>query len=420
MKIGIQTWGSDGDILPFLALAEGLQAAGHQVTVAYTSVDNKDYSTISANCGFQSLKVFNRFEEGIDQAMTDIIATDDPLKQFILVMEKYFDPAVHDMYEASAQLCMDNEMVIGHIMNHTLLTATEKYNRPRVVVALAPLAIRTKHIPLFGPNLGTLLNPISWRLGDYIGRKKLFSIANDIRKKEGLPPIKSLQEKLYISKDLTLIASSPSISIRQQDWRDNIHITGELNFKNTDQQPPLPEDLKEFLKSGPAPIYITFGSISPYRVQETTELIHESVKASGCRAIIQADWDNVRQSDIKEDNIYKCNRLPHAEVFPYCALVIHHGGAGTTHAALRAGCPAIVIEHAFDQTFWGNELERLGVAGKVLHRNRITAKQLAEAIKVTINSQEMKRNAMIISKKMRAENGVKTSVRLIEERFAAS
>ena len=81
--------------------------------------------------------------------MTEIIATDDPLKQFILVMEKYFDPAVHDMYEASAQLCMDNDIVIGHIMNHTLLTATEKYNRPRVVVALAPLAIRTKHIPLF-------------------------------------------------------------------------------------------------------------------------------------------------------------------------------------------------------------------------------------------------------------------------------
>ena len=420
MKIGIQTWGSDGDILPFLALAEGLQAVGHQVTVAYTSVDNKDYATISARCGFQLRKVFDRFEEGIGQAMTEIIATNDPLKQFILVMEKYFDPAVHDMFEASVQLCMDNEIVIGHIMNHTLLTATEKYNRPRVVVALAPLAIRTKHIPLFGPNLGTLLNPISWRLGDYIGRKKLFSIANDIRKKEGLPPIKSLQQKLYISKDLTLIASSPSISIRQQDWGYNIHITGELNFKTPDHKPPFPDDLKEFLNSGPAPIYITFGSISPYRAQETTELIRESVKESGCRAIIQADWDNVRQSVIKEDSIYKCTRLPHADVFPHCSLVIHHGGAGTTHAALRTGCPAIVIEHAFDQTFWGNELERLGVAGKVLHRKRITAKQLAEAIKVTINSQEMKKNAMIISKKMQGEDGVKTSVKLIGERFEAS
>lgn len=273
---------------------------------------------------------------------------------------------------------------------------------------------------MFEPNLGSLLNPTTWRLGDYIGRKKLFSIANDIRKKEGLPPIKSLQQKLYITKNLTLIASSPSISIRQKDWGNNIHITGELNIKTPDQKPPFPDDLKEFLNSGPTPKCITFGSISPYRAQETTELIRESVKESGCRAIIQADWDNVRQSDIKEDNIYKCNRLPHAEVFPYCALVIHHGGTGTTHAALRAGCPAIVIAHAFDQTFWGNELKRLGVAGKVLHRNRITAKRLTEAINVTINSQEMKRNAMIISKKMRDENGVETSVRLIGKRFSAS
>ncbi|SFL23342.1 UDP:flavonoid glycosyltransferase YjiC, YdhE family [Nitrosomonas aestuarii] len=419
MRIGIQTWGSDGDILPFLALAEGLQAAGHQVTVAFTSVDNKDYSTISAKCGFQALKVFDRFEEGMDQAMTQIIATNDPLKQFILVMEKYFDPAVYDMYDASTQLCMDNEIVIGHMMNHTLLTAAEKYNRPRVVVALAPLAIRTKHIPLFGPNLGVLLNQITWRLGDYVGRKKLFSIANDIRNNEGLPPIKSLQRELYVSKDLTLIASSPSISIRQQDWGDNIQITGELNFKATDQKPSLPDDLEEFLNSGSAPIYITFGSISPYRAQETTELMLESVKKSGCRAIIQADWDNVH-SVMEEDSIYKCNRLPHADVFPHCSLVVHHGGAGTTHTALRAGCPAIVVEHAFDQTFWGNELKRIGVAGKVLHRNSITAEQLAKAIKATLNSQEMKRNAMVIGEKMLAENGVETSVRLITERFETS
>ncbi len=142
MRIEIQTQRSDGDILPFLALTEGLQAVGHQVTVAYTSVDNKDYSTISAKCGFQSLKVFDRIEKGIDLAMTEIIVENDPLKQCILVMQKYFDPAVHDVYEATTKLCTD----IGHMMNHALLTAAKKYNRPRLVVALAPLAIRTKQL----------------------------------------------------------------------------------------------------------------------------------------------------------------------------------------------------------------------------------------------------------------------------------
>lgn len=400
-------------------MAEGLQAAGHQVTVAYTSVDNKDYATISERCGFQSFKVFDRFDEGLDQAMTEIIATNDPLKQIILVMEKYFDPAVDDMYEASTQLCRDNDIVIGHMMNHTLLTAAEKYNRPRVVVALAPLAIRTKHIPLFGPNLGTLFNQMTWRLGDYVDRKKLFSRANEIRNREGLVPIKSLQQELYISKDLTLIASSPSISIRQPDWGDNIQIAGELNLKSPDTKPSLPVNLETFLNAGSAPVYITFGSLSPYRAEETIELIFEAIKESACRAIIQADWDNI-QSAIETDTIYKCSRLPHVDVFPRCALVVHHGGAGTTHTALRAGCPSIVIEHAFDQTFWGNELERIGVAGKVLHRNSITSKQLSTAVKNTLSSTVMKNNAMVISEKMRSEDGIKTSVKLITEKYGAS
>lgn len=419
MKIGIQTWGSDGDILPFLALAEGLQAAGHQVTVAYTSVDNKDYSTMSTKCGFQSIKVFDEFEVGMDQAMTEIVATNDPLKQMILVMEKYFDPAVKEMYKASTQLCVDNEIVIGHMMNHTLLTAAEKFNRPRIVVALAPLAIRTKHMPLFGPNLGTFFNKLTWRLGDYVGRKKLFTLANEIRSNENLPPIKSLQQELYISKDLTLIASSPSISIRQQDWSENIQICGELNFKSTDQQPSLPTDLDVFLNSGSAPIYMTFGSIAPYQIKETISLMLEAIKEAGCRAIIQADWDNIDTALISE-SVYQCSRLPHADIFPHCALVVHHGGAGTTHTALRAGCPSIVVEHAFDQTFWGNELKRIGVAGKLLHRNNITSTQLAKAIEITIESEEMKTNAILLSKKMQSEDGVETAIRLIEEKFKNS
>ena len=416
MKIGIQTWGSDGDILPFLALAEGLQTAGHQVTVAYTSVDNKDYSHIALKGGFKAVKAFDKFEVSMDEVMADIVATNDPLKQFILVMEKYFDPAVQKMYQASTQLCSENEIVIGHMMNHTLLTAAEKFNRPRLVVALAPLAIRTKYIPLFGPNLGTFFNKFTWSLGDYVGGKKLFSLAKEIRHSEGLPPLKSLQKELYISKDLTLIASSPSLSIRQKDWGDNIQICGELNFKADDTKELVPEALEDFFNSGTKPIFMTFGSMSPCNAEETIELMFEAVKESGCRAIIQADWGNI-QTDIQDENVFKCGRLPYLDVFPFCAAVVHHGGAGTTHATLRSGCPSIVVEHAFDQTFWGTELERVGVAGKVLHRNSLTASELALAIQEILNTPSFKDNALDMSAKMKAEDGVQSAIQLIEDKF---
>src|SRR5690606_25934282 len=98
---------------------------------------------------------------------------------------------------------------------HMLLTAAEISGRPRVSIALAPLAVRTNEIPLFGPNLGRFINSLTWKLGDYVGRKKMFSRAEALRQREGLPPLKSMQEQLYVSKDLTLIASSPALSPRR-------------------------------------------------------------------------------------------------------------------------------------------------------------------------------------------------------------
>ncbi len=100
-------------------------------------------------------------------------------------------------------------------------------------------------------------------------------------------------------------------------------MTGELNFKSPDQKSSLPSDLETFLDADLSPVYITFGSISPYRVQETIDLIIEAVKESGCRAIILTDWDNIQ-------------------------------------TALRSGCPSIVVEHAFDQTFWGERIRTFG------------------------------------------------------------
>lgn len=163
---------------------------------------------------------------------------------------------------------------------------------------------------------------------------------------------------------------------------------------------------------------MTFGSITPYQAQETQLLMRKAVKEAGCRAIIQADWNN-DHSDFTTDSIYQCRSLPHTNIFPHGSAVVHHGGAGTTHTALRAGCPSVVVEHAFDQTFWGEELKRLGVAGEVLHRNSITVTQLADAIRITLNSQEMKTNAKALSEKMKTEDGdgVGTAIRLIEETF---
>ncbi|VAX23558.1 hypothetical protein MNBD_NITROSPINAE02-1840, partial [hydrothermal vent metagenome] len=117
------------------------------------------------------------------------------------------------------------------------------------------------------------------------------------------------------------------------------------------------------------------------------------------------------------DLIYKIGKAPHDKLFGRCALVVHHGGSGTAQASVRAGVPSVVAAHGFDQPFWGRELQRIGVAGKVLSRRRLNAKKLARAIKRACESGALKQKARMVGELMREEDGVAHAVKWIEERL---
>jgi sterol 3beta-glucosyltransferase len=416
MKIGLQTWGSDGDILPFMALADGLSSAGHEVTVAYTSVDNKDYSQMGKAMNIKLIKAVENFEIETDGAIYDIMKTYDLLKELRLMLEMYFDPVVEEMYEASKTLCIKNDIVIGHVINHTLVTAAEKYNCPRVSLAFFPIAIPTKYVSPIGVSMGKWLNSLIWSFGDYIAGKKLFQSARELREKEGLPPIKSLQKELYTSEELTLLATSRELCQRQPDWGDNIEICGPLKPPKNDAQSEIPKDLHTFLDAGVPPVYITFGSCTQFDLENTTRLFIEAAKLSGNRAIIQSEWDKLSLNN-DDPNIYKVNKIPHDQIFPHCSMIVHHGGAGTTQSALIAGKPSLVVAHAFDQPFWGKQLQRLGVAGKPLHRRSVTADKIARGIKKILSSPKILENSKSMGQTMKKENGVSRAIEAIEKRF---
>ncbi|MDH4127757.1 MAG: glycosyltransferase [Spirochaetota bacterium] len=415
MNIGLQTWGSDGDILPFIALADGLSSAGHEVTLFYTSIDNKDYSPLGKSFNIKLIKVYDKFELDADKVFRDVTKFINPLNEFALVLEKYFDPAVEEMYEASKNLCIENDLVIGHIVNHTLLTAAEKYKCPRVSLALFTNAIQSKYMSPLGINLGKFINTLSWKLGDYLVRKKCFKSANNIRLQEGLPPIKSLSQELYISKELTLISSSEVLTPRHPDWKDYIEICGHLKIPNIDSQWEIPHGLRRFLDDGEPPVYLSFGSCTQFDLEDTTRLFVDSVNLSGKRAIIQSDWEHI-SSNYNFPNIYKVTRIPHEKIFPHCSMVVHHGGAGITNTSLTLGKPSLVVAHAFDQPYWGKRLENLEL-GKLLYRRSTTPKKIAKEIINILNSSQIKNNVERVSRIMNKENGVIRAVELIEKRF---
>ena len=158
---------------------------------------------------------------------------------------------------------------------------------------------------------------------------------------------------------------------------------------------------------------MTFGSMNAAdpSSEETTRLFRDAAMLAGCRAIIQT---GVRPADAVPPNVLYLQQVEHQLVFPRCAAVVHHGGAGTSHAASRAGCPSIVVEHVTDQAFWGGVLHRAGIAPALLHRRTVTAAVLASSIRTVLSSSVMRRKAREIGERMRQEDGVKRAVELIE------
>ena len=421
MKIGIQTWGSDGDILPQLALAGGLRAAGHEVTVVYTSVDNKEYSEVCARMDFTAIKVFDRFP--FDEALKEklkktILKVKFPLKHLQIIFDDFYKPAVDEMWEASLKLCDSNDLVIGHWGLHTLQSAAEKNTTPHMAVIFNHSPIPSRHItPLGLPNLGKWPNLFCWKLISLIVDRCLLPYYNPLRKKIGLPPYRSIFHQAWKSDVLNLIAVSPELCPRPPDWPKSYKVCGFFNLPVDLVAWNMTETLKDFLAVGEPPVYMTYGSMTSLSDEFEEIALKDFIIAAqlaGCRALIQSRV--VAQGVLKDNpDIYIVDRLPHKHIFPHCAAVVHHGGAGHTQSTLMAGCPSVVVAHIADQIFWGRELYLLGVAPRPIFRQGFKIEKLAKAIRTVLDNPGMKITAEEIGARMQEENGVEKAVQEINQ-----
>ena len=420
MKIGLQTWGSDGDVRPFIALASGLSANGHNVTLVITNPEMKDYTSYGNSLNFKIINAHDTYKEWDDnilfaQLNKRLILNKNPVKQLISILEDLFEPAVDEMYEVAKTLCNNNDVVIGHLLVHPFQLAAVKTKCPYGTVVFSPTIFSSRYITPTGlPYLGDWMNSLWWKLAKSITNKSVLKYVNRLRSREGYSDASDLFSDVWESKKLTLIGASPTLFDRPSDWKNNLQVCGFFSVPEKAEEWIMPEDLKKFIDEGDPPIYMTFGSITPITLQKTMELFIDAVKIARCRAIIQSQWDTV--SNISEHpDIYRIGTVPHHKIFPYCAFVVHHGGAGTTHSASLSGCPSIIVEHFGDQIFWGIQLKKLGIANKILHKRSVTSRILSIEIRKVLDSSKMKRRAQKISESMKKENGVKRAVELVEE-----
>ncbi|MFH5229136.1 glycosyltransferase [Antrihabitans spumae] len=202
---------------------------------------------------------------------------------------------------------------------------------------------------------------------------------------------------------------SRHVVLRPADWRPGIEITGYWwPALPSDWQPPA--DLVKFLDSGEAPVYIGFGSTATRKSAELSDLIANAVDAAGVRAVVHSGW--ARLHGVGE-NMITVDDVPHEWLFEHVAAAVHHCGAGTTAAGLRAGVPTIPVVGIMDQPFWAKRLCDLGVAAGTIKRKDLTTEWLADAIRTAVTDPSYRDRARAVSLQLQAEDGVATAIEAI-------
>jgi sterol 3beta-glucosyltransferase len=170
--------------------------------------------------------------------------------------------------------------------------------------------------------------------------------------------------------------------------------------------------LVEFLQAGPPPAYVGFGSMFMNGGRRKTEIILNALKLARQRAALATGWGELTAEDAPE-GIFVLDAVPHDWLFPRVAAVVHHGGAGTTGAALRAGKPAVICPFVGDQPFWGRRVAALGAGPPPIPQRKLTAERLAAAIRSAVADGEMRQRAASLGEAIRAEDGVGRAVAMI-------
>ncbi|MBX2847452.1 MAG: glycosyltransferase [Acidiferrobacterales bacterium] len=430
MHFGIQTWGSEGDVRPFIALAEALVKEGHKATVIVASTHNREFSSSASKSKLSIHHIpLQHTEEEIDALCRSYRADHAGLDHMDWIFTHMYNTTAQAQYDAGLKLCSKCDVIIRHYFNWAAQAAAEKLNIPEVAIlishwgipdASAPSQLLSKKIP----NLCSILNKLHWWIARSAYNRKLLPAVNTFRARWNLPIKKDVTTDLWASKQLSLIEASPSIVGLRPDWPNHFHSCGELIAPHNDETWVIPDDLQSFVTSQTKKIaFFTIGSFMPdHENEELYRIVYtfcEAARMADSAAIIrmpQCDRSNFPQ----RDDIFYLGDAPYTKLFPLCDVIVHHGGSGTMHIACASGVPSVIITFIEEQMFWNAELKRLGIAHKAIRGFELTPDNLASAISKILHSKSAKRKAEKLALSMTDENGLKGAIQIIENQFCVS
>lgn len=416
MFLTIVTLGSRGDVQPTVALGIGLMNAGYQVRIA----SFRTYADFIKDHGLEFAPIEGDPQHTLQgqTGQTWQESGKNPIK-FLTTLRKLYSPehlrkALSDTVEA----CKGSDAILYTALGAAGYHVAEMMGIPRLYLLLQPVS-RTRERPsILMPqwNLGVGYNWISHLITEQLMWQTLRGSVNNWRQeslKLSPVPFWGPFNTLYQDKAPFIYAYSQHVVPRTQDMPDWHHTTGYWFLESQGEWAP-PQNLLDFLSRGPKPIYIGFGSMSGQTARRLASLAVEAVTLSGQRAVLLGGWAGAHNLKFPE-HIYACAFAPHDWLFPHMAAVVHHGGAGTTAAGLKAGKPTVITPFMGDQPFWGKQVYNLSVGPRPILGKRLSVNRLADAITRAVTEQTIITRAAELGKKIRSENGVARAVEIIHQ-----
>jgi sterol 3beta-glucosyltransferase len=393
-KVVIAVIGSRGEVAPMTGIGARLRDAGHEVTLAAYA----EFGDLVRSSGL-------KFRE-IDPARVD--GSDvNPLA------------GLRDFFAPSGQRAIGDRMIavlrdeptdvlllspLAELAGHPLAEAKDV---PSIGVRLQPLSATVEYPPavLGSWTAGSRFNKASSNAGAWMIDRLYASTVAGFRNELGLPKMSASQQRCARTEAewQILHGYSPEVLPRPQDWRPGLDVVGYWwPARPTQWQPP--DELVAFLDNGPAPVFVGFGSMMKTKAaaERISTTVVDALRAAETRGVIQAGWAGL---DVSGDGVLTIGDVPHDWLFDRVAAAVHHCGAGTAAAGLRAGVPTVGVPAMGDQPFWARRLSDLGVSSATIPQRRLNAELLSAAIRVALNDSTIRDNAERLASRIAAEDG---------------
>ncbi|MGJ8678063.1 MAG: glycosyltransferase [Akkermansiaceae bacterium] len=452
MRIIILTIGTRGDVAPHVALGVGLKSIGHQVVIATYSAyqemvehDDLEFVTLPGN----PRKLLKSHEGKHSQnTNTNPLAYLRQLRdQASLIRKK-----AHAFFDRCLEVSEPADLLIYTLTTPQGSSIAKYLGIPYIRTAGSPIT-PTRHFPSFiSPtkrNLGGFLNLTSHSMLNMAMWLPFKSILDGWRKERlGLKPAGWRGPMREDDREgiPMFYWMSKTIVPRPPDWPDWVHVTGYW-YAPEHSEWQAPNALEEFLESGPPPVYFGFGSMLDDDSEALLSTLLDVVKHTNIRALIQVGKDDITllekhstktentpislEKDTGETGNYSqpmtgnlqvesqqyllINETPHEWLFPKTSVIIHHGGCGTTHNALRAGVPQIIVGYQGDQMYWGHRCFSVGTAVAPIPRRRLNSENLAKAISDILQNPHYTETAQHLAHKIQSEDAISATIYQIND-----